>query len=160
MAGSEKWGPEHATPALYEGAVTFVEERTDHAEDAHATVVRLWESVGSRVVQMNPGEHDTIVARTSHVPHIVASALINSLIGDPERLKPFLGAGFRDTTRVADGRPEIWRDICLTNPEAVYTGLMELSERLRFVANSTRDLKGAELERFFADAVEKRKRIQ
>lgn len=147
MAGSEKFGPEHADPNLYEGAVTFVERAPDQAPDARDTVVALWQGVGSTVVDIDPAEHDDRVARTSHVPHIAAAALAQLAAGD--EMGPFVGNGFRDTTRIAEGRPEIWRDICQTNAPAILEGLDQLESYLHQVRDAITRKNGRELEDFF-----------
>lgn len=148
MAGSEKFGPEHANPNLYEHAVTFVEDVDDLSEDALNKVTSLWEGVGSRVVPVAPATHDALAARTSHVPHIVASALAQ-LTDDGNLLKEFVGQGFRDITRVAEGRPEIWRDICLTNSSSVHEGLADLIRRLQDVSEAIENEATADLQSFF-----------
>ena len=150
MAGSEKWGPEHADAGLYDGAVTLVEAIDDHATDAHSKVVALWEGVGSRVISIDPAVHDAMVARTSHVPHIAAAAIAR-LVADHPEAQPFVGKGFQDTTRIAAGRPELWRDICLTNPEAILQGLDEMIGRLEGMKNAIAERDGAYLDRFFEE---------
>ncbi len=158
MAGSEKFGPEHASADLYVDSVCFVERRDGHAEEAHAAVVDLWKAVGATVIEVGPEEHDAMVARTSHVPHILA-AVAARLAGANPDLRPFIGPGFRDTTRVAEGRPEVWRDICLTNAEAITRMLEEARDQLAQVllALSTEDAET--LERFFAEGREARRRL-
>jgi len=105
MAGSEKFGPEHATPTLYEGCVTFVEALDTQAPEAHEQVVALWQALGARVIDVDPARHDALVARTSHIPHILA-ALIAELAGDACDVRAAAGRGFRDVTRIAAGRPK------------------------------------------------------
>lgn len=130
MAGSEKFGPEHADASLYDGAVCFVEEASDGLDaDAVAAVVGLWSALGARTVSVNPATHDRLVALTSHVPHIAAAAL-TQLVADEQNLGPFIGSGFKDTTRVAEGRPEVWRDISLTNRDAILDGVDATVEML------------------------------
>lgn len=155
MAGSEKFGPEHARADLYEGAVTFVEASRDHADDAYASITQLWEAVGSKVVTIDPAVHDQWVARTSHIPHVAASALAQ-LIDSPIEAAPFIGQGFKDTTRVAEGRPEIWRDICLTNPEAISQGLRLLGKQLEGVAEAIEQQDSDALDDFFERGVQAR----
>lgn len=120
MAGSERTGIEAARADLYADAVVAVTPGTDAAPEAEARVRALWESVGARVVRLDPAEHDRLVARTSHLVHLVASLLVgtvgrNALPG----VELFCGPGFRDTTRVASSSPEVWDDIVRTNPEAI-----------------------------------------
>lgn len=156
MAGSEKFGPEHAVADLYEGAVTFVEAQGDHADDAYTKITQFWEAVGASVVSIDPAVHDQWVARTSHIPHIAASALAQ-LIDSPTEAAPFIGQGFKDTTRVAEGRAEIWRDICLTNPEAIAQGLRDLGAQLEAVAEAIEQKHADSLDDFFTRGTRARK---
>ncbi len=149
MAGSEKFGPEHAEADLYNGSVCLVEKLNGQAEDAHAAVLRLWEALGARVVLVEPEFHDAMVAKTSHVPHIVASALSQLIDNGSGEEAPFIGTGFLDTTRVADGRPELWRDICLTNSEAIETKLREVIQLLEEASGAVARRDGPRLEEFF-----------
>lgn len=158
MAGSEKYGPEHSDPDLYEDAVTFVERSDDADQEAELVVIELWKSVGSSVVGMTPETHDKLVARTSHVPHIMSSALAQ-LADVGREVRPFIGNGFRDVTRVAEGRPEIWRDICLTNGVAISLGLHQIASQLQEVAKAISDEDGEALDAFFFDGQEARRRV-
>lgn len=129
MAGSEKSGPEHATPHLYEGSVCLVETGPDLDVDARAQALRLWEAIGARVIGVDPDHHDALLARTSHVPHIIAAAL--ALVAAREGATcDFIGNGFRDTTRIAAGSPEMWRDITLTNGPAIAGGLRAIQRQI------------------------------
>ena len=158
MAGSEKFGPEFATPDLYNDAVVFIEVHNDHAADAYRSVSDLWTQVGARVMPINPIRHDQWVARTSHIPHIAAAA-IAQLIDNPTEASPFVGNGFRDTTRVAEGRPELWRDICLTNPEAIVAGLRAMGHNLNAMADAIDSGNADHIESFFEKGVNARKSV-
>lgn len=129
MAGSEKFGPEHAFAELYEGSITLVQEGAHLAEAARQSVVALWEAIGSITAPIDPERHDLVIARTSHLPHVV-SACLAMLAAEMTDARPLIGNGFRDMTRIAAGRPEIWRDICLTNADAIVGGLDALVELL------------------------------
>lgn len=158
MAGSEKYGPEHSDPDLYEDAVTFVERSEDADPEAELVVIELWKSVGSSVVGVSPEAHDRLVARTSHVPHIMSSALAQ-LADVGGEIRPFVGNGFRDVTRVAEGRPEIWRDICLTNGTAISDGLEQIIAKLRKVMEAISEDDSEALDGFFGDGQEARRRV-
>lgn len=158
MAGSEKFGPEHGDPELYTGAVCFVESGPDLDAEAVATVSRLWTSVGATVVPVCPNEHDLFVARTSHLPHVAAAALAE-VAGRAGDVRPFIGNGFRDATRIAAGRPEIWRDICLTNREALLAALDEFQQDLTSFRAALAQGDGAALEAFFESGRDARLRI-
>ncbi len=129
MAGSEKSGPEHATAALYEGSVCLMEKSPDLDPAALARVQALWERVGARVVSVDSELHDALLARTSHVPHILASIMALSA-AEKGATRDFIGNGFRDMTRVAAGSSEMWRDIALTNREAIADGLNDIKQHL------------------------------
>ncbi len=156
MAGAEKFGPEHAAADLYDGSVVFVEAPDGHADDAHAAVVHLWNCVGAHVLPVDPAEHDRYVARTSHAPHVLAAALAK-LAGSDPRLGPFVGRGFRDTTRIAEGRPELWRDICLTNREAIAESLTEVRGMLDDVIAALETKDAAALDRYFTEGRDARR---
>lgn len=125
IAGSERQGIESALAGLYEGTVTVVTPDGAPAE-AVAAVEALWRAAGSGVVRMSAGDHDRIIARTSHLPHL-AAALVALCAGrggfDGESVSALCGPGIRDTTRVAEGSPDIWHDIALTNREAIVSEL-------------------------------------
>ncbi len=151
MAGSEKFGPGHAEPELYEGCVTIVATAENQAPDAREVVCDLWRAVGAEVIEVDPERHDAVVARTSHIPHILA-ACIAELAARAGDVPPFVGQGFRDVTRVAAGRPAIWRDICLTNREAILQGLEEMERQLGAVRRMVADGSAEDLDEFFRSA--------
>ncbi len=121
IAGKEKTGVAAGSTTLFRGArcILTPTPKTDAA--AMDVVRRMWELTGSIVLTMDPMVHDTILGAVSHLPHIVAFALMNALAEVRERMVPDLdlrahsGGGLRDTTRIAASSPEMWRDICLWN---------------------------------------------
>jgi prephenate dehydrogenase len=125
MAGSEKTGVLSAREDLFCGAVTVVTPTPETAEEAVRTVVGLWESVGSRVMTMSAERHDELVARSSHLPHVLASALAAYVLDPrhPSGQAQLCASGFRDTTRVASGSAEMWRDIALANRDSILAAL-------------------------------------
>lgn len=127
LAGDHKSGPESARADLLAGRVVVVTP-TDRT-DAHALarVAELWTALGARVEQMSPAEHDAALARTSHAPHVVATALAAAT---PEDLLGLTGGGWRDATRIAAGSPTLWRDILLDNPQATLAALDAFTEQL------------------------------
>jgi prephenate dehydrogenase len=149
LAGSEKRGPEHADANLFDGKVTVI---TPTAETNGATLDRLsafWRALGSDVRIMDPEEHDRALALTSHVPHLVAAALVSLLTSE---LFPLAATGFRDTTRVAAGDPALWTGIFLQNRQPVVAGLQLLAESLdRFRQALTRSDRVA-LDRLLAES--------
>ena len=127
LAGSEKRGPEHANPRLFERRLTVVTQtpRTDPA--ALERTRAFWEGLGARVRVMSPEEHDRALALTSHLPHLLAAALAAIV---PPELYDLTATGFRDTTRVAAGDPSIWTGIFAQNRAAVGDALDQLCQRL------------------------------
>lgn len=116
LAGSEKQGFEHADPNLFEARVTVVTPDPTTPPDQLVRLKQFWESLGSRVVELSAEEHDRALAQTSHLPHVVAAALAATLSESNGRLA---ASGFRDTTRIAAGDPNLWSTILLDNAEQV-----------------------------------------
>ena len=127
IAGSEKSGPEFGNADLFQDRLTVLTPTAfSRAEDVER-LQHFWESLGSRVLQLEPQQHDAILAKTSHLPHAVAAALA-SLITEAER--PFCGTGFADTTRIASGPSAVWTDIFLENRLQLLAFLEVFGDRL------------------------------
>jgi prephenate dehydrogenase len=117
MAGAEKTGVAAARENLFENAVCVVTPTRKSNPSALRKTEQFWKAVGARVMRLSPELHDELVSRSSHLPHVAAATLAN-LVLDPKHPKsqPLLCAnGFRDTTRIASGSPEMWRDIAVAN---------------------------------------------
>ena len=159
MAGGEKWGPDWADADLYRNAVCFVESAADGIHPAALGRVKaLWEAVGCRVVDIDPQVHDHLLSRTSHLPHVAAAALalIAAKAGADSR---FIGNGFRDATRIAAGRAEVWRDICLTNREEILSALQEYRDIVNQFIDALYSGDGARLEMLFDQARNARREV-
>jgi prephenate dehydrogenase len=128
MAGSERQGCQYADPELFQGRRCVVTPLPQSDRASVERIARMWRGVGGEVVQLSPEEHDTLVARASHVPHVVAAALAATL---PPRAYPLAATGFRDTTRIAGGDPELWTQILRQNRDEVDAGLESVIETLR-----------------------------
>ena len=120
MAGSEKTGPSHAQANLFEGRVAVVTPSKQTSEGAAEQVERFWQLLGSKVVRMSPKDHDRAVAAISHMPHLVASALAAAT---PAEELLLASTGWLDTTRIAGGDPELWRQILVENRGGVLKSL-------------------------------------
>ncbi|MFH0909749.1 MAG: prephenate dehydrogenase/arogenate dehydrogenase family protein [bacterium] len=133
IAGSEQQGIDAARAGLYEGSTVVITPVADTPAVVVAQVESLWRSVGAVVHRMAPEEHDRTMALTSHLPHLAASLLAATVGrgGGDKRLAAFCGPGFRDTTRVAEGPPEIWDDILKTNHEQVLVELKAFGRELQ-----------------------------
>jgi prephenate dehydrogenase len=130
IAGSEKSGPEAAVANLFNGRVVVVTPTDQNADAAVVAVEQFWESLGACVARMHPAEHDAIIARTSHLPHLVASALAATTPGNGNSL-PLTGSGWADTTRIASGDPELWRQILLANRGPTLNALTDFETVLK-----------------------------
>lgn len=121
IAGKEHAGVAHADADLYENRKVILTPLPNNSLGAIAGVQAMWGICGAEVIRMTPQEHDTVFAAVSHLPHLLAFAYINGL-ADQTRLAQFLalaGPGFRDFTRIAGAHPEMWRDVYLSNREAI-----------------------------------------
>lgn len=120
MAGSEKVGMEAARAGLYERACVLVTPGNDaHSTAAGDELRRFWETVGAEVTFITPEAHDRLVARTSHLPHLMAALLVEAVNRDGDWVLGFCGPGFRDTTRIAAGSEDVWHDIVKSNAISV-----------------------------------------
>jgi prephenate dehydrogenase len=116
MAGAEKMGVKSAHPGLFKDAVCVVTPTKASDPAALRKVRLLWRRAGCRLMELDPGSHDRLVAQSSHLPHVVAANLTNLVLRSGRReLADLCANGFRDTTRIASGSPEMWRDIALAN---------------------------------------------
>jgi len=130
MAGSEKKGVRHASADLFDGAAVFVTPGDSADAAVTEAVEEMWKRLGSNVVRVDPRTHDRIVARISHLPHILASLLIANLRALDEEHTEVVGTGFLDTTRIASSDPEMWADICMSNPEEIREAIVDLRNDL------------------------------
>ncbi|MBI2883424.1 MAG: prephenate dehydrogenase/arogenate dehydrogenase family protein [Candidatus Methylomirabilis oxyfera] len=121
IAGRETSGPRAASAELFVGAKCVLTPGRLTGPVAIARVRALWMAVGSEVLQMRPECHDEIFAAISHLPHIVAYALMGAILDleGGEHLRALAGGGLRDFSRVAMSHPVMWRDICLANREPI-----------------------------------------
>ncbi|RJQ40349.1 MAG: prephenate dehydrogenase/arogenate dehydrogenase family protein [Nitrospiraceae bacterium] len=147
IAGSDKTGIDTATADLFAGAgcILTPTEKTDKA--ALKKIIELWEAIGSKVSTLDADEHDRIYAAVSHLPHVVAYAIVNTIAEINNSYLGYAGNGFKDTTRIAASSPELWRDISLMNRENILEFIELLKKNL--------DKIGRHLKESDAEAVEK-----
>lgn len=132
MAGSERHGIEAADPALFEGAWWILTPSPETSPEAYGSVTELAAAVGARAVALDPQVHDVLVARLSHLPQLVASALVDVAASSDNReaLLGLAGGGFRDVTRIAASNPGMWVAIIQANAGAVLEAVEGLRRRL------------------------------
>jgi prephenate dehydrogenase len=153
MAGSEKTGPEAADPDLFQGRLVVVTPTGETAVQRTEIVERFWESLGARTLQMDPAVHDEAVANASHLPHVLASALAATA---NERALSVVGTGWLDTTRIAAGDAELWRQILMDNRSRIIAEIDKLSGVLMGFRQALADSNDAELIRLLQQGKERR----
>jgi len=112
LAGSEKRGVINASPAIFDGSLCILTPTARTSSQALKNVKLLWKALGARIIILTPKQHDKILAFVSHLPHLIAFSLINTV---PEGLLKFSSGGLKDTTRIAASDTALWRDILLSN---------------------------------------------
>ncbi len=154
MAGGEKMGVQAARADLFQGAVCVVTPTAKSSKPALRKVEALWRDVGAKTLRLTAKHHDELVARSSHLPHLLAATLAGHVLNPKHGREQGLlcAGGFRDTTRIARSSPEMWRDIVLMNQKNLLKELKTYIEELkRFQRNlSCGDSK--RIEKFFSKA--------
>ncbi|GAB4389834.1 MAG: prephenate dehydrogenase [Thermodesulfovibrionales bacterium] len=125
IAGSERSGADAADGSLYQRALCVITRTGRTDPEALGRVQELWRALGAETRTMDPDEHDKVYALVSHMPHLIAYALVNTVADLDGSFLDFAGQGFKDTTRIASSAPGMWRDICLMNRD----NLLDLAGR-------------------------------
>lgn len=160
IAGTEHSGAAAAFPQLFAGRNVIVTPQRATSPAALKRVREAWLACGARVVKLDAKEHDEIFAAVSHLPHVVAFALVSMLARGPDAAKRlgYSGGGLRDTVRIAGSSPEMWRDICIANREALTALLDEYLDEVEAARSAIAAADGQTLERMFARARDARAR--
>lgn len=162
MAGAEKTGPAAATADLFKDAVCIITPTARSKPESVQRIEQLWLSVGGVPRRLSPEAHDELVSRSSHLPHVLAAELVNFVLR-PDRAKDqslLCANGFRDTTRIASGSPEMWRDIALSNRENLVRELLGFMDGLEEFRRALEQGDARRIEQFFADARQRRDQWQ
>jgi prephenate dehydrogenase len=154
IAGSDESGAAAATAGLYRGREVILTPLEGTPPERVERVRSAWLACGARVTEMGAAEHDAVLAAVSHLPHLLSYALVHELAGraDAAGLLAHAGAGFRDVSRLAASSPEMWRDICLANRDALLGELRRYQDELARLGAALEQSDGAALERAFAAA--------
>lgn len=166
IAGKEKSGVEAATPGLFQGSLCILTSTIHTNVGAKTRVERLWESIGSTVMSLDPFAHDWILGGVSHLPHVVAFALMNTLADlqqktkSGEELVRYSGGGLKDTTRIAASSPEMWRDIFLWNKENLLIMIESMEKQLHHFKSLIKDNDKSGLEHEIDRARKSRESLQ
>jgi prephenate dehydrogenase len=163
MAGSEQTGIEYAKSDLFKQSVCLITPSKYTAQPAINKINRMWRLVGGSVILLSATDHDRYVAAISHLPHIVAASLVDTVatLNKIDNLLIHLAAGgFKDTTRIASSSPEIWRDICLENKESILEVLKVYEKRLRFIKQAVAAANSKQIYRAFDTAKQFRDKMK
>ena len=132
IAGAEKSGAGAANAELFRGRRVVITPLKENASAAVEKINQAWSSCGARTSQMTPEQHDAVFAAVSHLPHLLAYALVHDVAGrkNSSELFSFAAGGFRDFTRIASSNPEMWRDICVANADKLGAELASYAKKL------------------------------
>lgn len=160
MAGSEKSGMEHASAELLKQATCIITP-TEHTDPLTLEkVTQFWSKLEMNPVHMSPENHDSLIAKISHLPHIVASVLAASLSDIPDEQFQYAGGGLKDTTRVAGGSPDLWQSIVSQNSDQILKSIDQFEETLKVLKNSLASQDLESLYRILNDGQLARKAIE
>lgn len=153
VAGTENSGPAAGFATLFEGRWCIVTPPADAPQDAVTAVTSFWQTLGARVETMDAAHHDMVLAVTSHLPHLIAYTIVGTAseleeVTESEVIK-YSAGGFRDFTRIAASDPVMWRDVFLSNKDAVLATLQRFNEDLTVLQQAIRRGDGARLEDWF-----------
>lgn len=158
IAGAEKSGVEAAQANLFQDKRVVLTPLAENSAARVALVQRAWEACGAQVSQLDAAAHDQIFAAVSHLPHLLAFALVHEFAerADADQLFGFAAGGFRDFTRIASSHPEMWRDICLANRAALLVELDAYMAELMRTRSLLAEGDAAGLEQMFCTARQRR----
>jgi len=154
IAGAEQSGAAAASAELFRDRRVVLTPLPENAPAAVQKVEELWQACGARVARLDADEHDSVLAAVSHLPHLLAYALVHEVAsrGNAEQLFSYAAGGFRDFTRIASSHPEMWRDICVANRDRLLAELARYQAKLAQLAPLIERGDGAALERLFGAA--------
>ncbi len=162
IAGTEKSGVEASFAELYQQRRVIITPVAESAPEAIAKVRIMWQQAGALVDEMGVEHHDEVLAATSHLPHLLAFNLVNTLLSmdESEEIFRFAAGGFRDFTRIASSDPVMWRDVALANRDAILTVMDRYSAALKQMRDSVEKSDGEALKRAFMRAKAARDRFK
>ena len=154
VAGAEQSGAGAAKADLFRNRRVVLTPLAENAAGAVAEVQKAWEACGARITRLDAEEHDAVLAAVSHLPHLLAYALVHDIAErkNAEQLFSFAAGGFRDFTRIASSHPEMWRDICVANRDRLLAELKRYGAKLSEMQKLLEAADGPGLERLFAEA--------
>jgi prephenate dehydrogenase len=158
IAGAEKSGVTAVNPSLFQQHQVIITPLATASEYQNTLVKDLWQTLGAEVVFMDSGHHDEVLAATSHLPHLLAFSLVDTLNeqSDNRDIFNYAAGGFRDFTRIAASDPTMWSDICLANDKALLTVLDDFTADLTKLRAAIESKDSALLKKTFQSAKEAR----
>jgi prephenate dehydrogenase len=141
IAGAEKSGVEAGLADLYQNRRVIITPLESTDPEAVAKIESMWQACGASIEYLGVGHHDKVLAATSHLPHMLAYGLVNYLssLNDHDEIFKYAAGGFRDFTRIASSDPVMWRDVCISNGEAILTLIEGYKNELDQVSVAIRD---------------------
>ena len=154
IAGTEKSGVEASFPELYENRRIIITPLENSSSDAISKVQAMWQACGADVIKTTIEHHDEVLAATSHLPHMLAFSLVDTLakMDAKNEIFDFAAGGFRDFTRIASSDPDMWHDICLANGEALVEMIKKFSDDLELLSKAIEKHDSAYLKETFSRA--------
>lgn len=151
IAGAELSGPDAALADLYMGKRVVLTPLPENGTEALVRVCAAWEACGAAVSRLTPEQHDEVFAAVSHLPHLLSFALVHDLAqrDNHKLLLSFAASGFRDFTRIAASSPEMWRDICMANREALLREVKLYADELHEMYEALENNDADKLEKMF-----------
>ncbi len=162
MAGSEKTGLDNSSYDLFRNATCILTPLESTDKELVEKLKVFWEKIGCSLMIMTPEEHDIQIAVISHVPHIVAAGIVNiasELNKQTKTVFDLIGTGFKDTTRIAAGSPDIWLDICSSNKDCISEQLKKLQDKIEDFRKAIIKEDNQAVINFLTEAKEVRERI-
>jgi len=158
IAGTEKSGVEAGFASLYQNRRVILTPLQQTAADAVEVVDQMWQHCGAVMEYLSVEHHDKVLAATSHLPHMLAYALVHHLssLNDHEEIFRYAAGGFRDFTRIASSDPVMWRDVCLANGDALVLLIEQYQQELERIAAAIRNGDADELLKLFGRAKSER----
>jgi prephenate dehydrogenase len=160
IAGSDRSGIKFANADLFKDALCIVTPTDNSDAAALRTVMDLWNSFGSKVMQMDPARHDRVYSAVSHLPHLIAYAMVNTVSDIDKSFLSYCGQGFRDMTRIAASSPEIWTDISLLNRKNLMEMIRVFRENLDRIEEHLKSSAAESLKQEFIKASRLREGIE
>ena len=154
IAGAEKSGAGAASADLFRDKRVILTPLAENSDAAVKKVEEAWAACGARTARMEAEEHDAVLAAVSHLPHVLAYALVHEIASreNGAQLFALAAGGFRDFTRIASSHPEMWRDICVANRDRLLEELKKYGKELDSIGRLLEAGDGAGLEKLFAEA--------